>query len=751
MKENRGFTLVEILAVIVVLALIMIFAIPAILNIVNQSKKKAFEEYTDKVVIEAEKQYIKDEVDGNSDDIKTYDVKTNLELADTGKYSGFVTIKKIGDTIKEFVTLTDGENTVVGYNYSDKKDKNGIIKNIIDAIEKVKDVSQEELTKEYIEEKAKEESNNSILTGYSGQLHVCGSNLCDKSNRLVRIKGVSNGGLGGENDFNNPFHGEINNESLATIKSWGANGLRLFITANIKWMASYIGHEDAYINGMKVGIDAAIKNDMYVIVNWDPASNDANPLTEKCKEALTRIASLYPNDPHVMFEIWNEPQIQNTWQDCKNHASVIIPAIRAISPDAVIFVGSPGASQDLTIPANDPLNYSNIMYSHHLYMRSITAKTTYGLKYALDKKLPVFVTEWGPEGNGSGAVEIIKPHVYRFINLLNQYKLSYMFFGFGSSTFNGGDRYGIATRGTWRNDLPDSILNETGFLLKDVLAEKHFDVKDSLLIENREDESTETYRASEWRDKIVSINFVKGGSIPGNAVKKWDLSALQDNSVIGYLTSAGGDTYNLTISCEGIIYAPKISKYLFSDMKNLKSINFGNFNTENVEMIAGMFQGDESLESLDLSGWNTSKIYSMWGTFRECKNLKSINFSNWNPHITEMFNAFTNCFKLESLDMSGFDVSGVTDFNGLFVNDAALTSLNISTWNPSTVTKMDSMFSNVRNLSYLDIRNMNITSSTSANNVINNFKSGATIIVKNSDAVNKLNQSNNNGVTIKTN
>ena len=168
-------------------------------------------------------------------------------------------------------------------------------------------------------------------------------------------------------------------------------------------------------------------------------------------------------------------------------------------------------------------------------------------------------------------------------------------------------------------------------------------------------------------------------------------------------------------------------------------------------MIAGMFQGDESLESLDLSGWNTTNIYSMWATFRECKNLKSINFNNWHPHITEMFNAFTNCFKLESLDMSRFDVSGVTDFNGLFVNDAALTSLNISTWNPSTVTKMDSMFSNVRNLSYLDIRNMNITSSTSANNVINNFKSGATIIVKNSDAVNKLNQSNNNGVTIKTN
>lgn len=750
MKENKGFTLVELLAVIVILALIMLFAIPTILNTLNQSKKKAFEEYTDKVVIESEKQYIKDEMDGETDDTKTYDIKNDLGLPSTGNYSGFVTFKKIGDIVKEFVTLSDGDNSLVAYNYTDKKDKNGIIKNIKDALEKTKNVSNEELTKEYIENVANGDANSSIIKTYSGQLHVCGANLCDKSNRVVRIKGVSNGGLGGENDFNNPFHGEINNESLATIKSWGANGLRLFITANIKWMASYIGHEDAYINGMKVGIDAAIKNDMYVIVNWDPASNDANPLTEKCKEALTRIASLYPNDPHVMFEIWNEPQIQNTWQDCKNHASVIIPAIRAISPDAVIFVGSPGASQDLTIPANDPLNYSNIMYTHHLYMRSITYKTTYGLKYAMEKKLPIFVTEWGPEGNGSGAVEIIKPHVYRFINLLNQYKLSYMFFGFGSSTFNGGDRYGITTRGSWRNDLPDSILNEKGFLLKDVLTEKHFDVKDSILIENREDESNETYRSPEWRDKIVSISFTKGNNVSNYRIK-WDLSALQDNSIIGYLTNAGGDTYNLVITCDGTIYAPRISKYLFSDLKNLRSIDFGNFDTSNVQMISGIFQGDENLESLDLSRWNTSNIYSMWAAFQNCKRLRTINFANWSPNITEMFNAFTNCHKLESLDMSRFNVSGVTDFNGLFINCVELKLLDLSSWNSQSISKVNSMFSGCRNLSYIDIRNLNITSSTSATNTIANIKSGATVIVKNNEAINKINESNNVSAIIKTN
>ena len=42
MKEkNKGFTLVELLAVIVILALIALIATPIILNVINDAKKQA--------------------------------------------------------------------------------------------------------------------------------------------------------------------------------------------------------------------------------------------------------------------------------------------------------------------------------------------------------------------------------------------------------------------------------------------------------------------------------------------------------------------------------------------------------------------------------------------------------------------------------------------------------------------------------------------------------------------------------------
>ena len=44
-RNNKGFTLVELLAVIVILAIIMIIAIPSVLATMSTARKKTFEEF----------------------------------------------------------------------------------------------------------------------------------------------------------------------------------------------------------------------------------------------------------------------------------------------------------------------------------------------------------------------------------------------------------------------------------------------------------------------------------------------------------------------------------------------------------------------------------------------------------------------------------------------------------------------------------------------------------------------------------
>ena len=107
MNKRKGFTLVELLAVIVILAIIMIIAIPSVLGTMTTARKKSFVEYATKVYMAAESKYMSaqtlglsdlgcsfsgfDESDGMN---YFYDIKTDLGLENVGDYKGYVGVVK---------------------------------------------------------------------------------------------------------------------------------------------------------------------------------------------------------------------------------------------------------------------------------------------------------------------------------------------------------------------------------------------------------------------------------------------------------------------------------------------------------------------------------------------------------------------------------------------------------------------------------------------------------------------------------
>ncbi len=62
MKNNKGFTLVELLATIAIMGMIMMLVTPSIVNLQNNNKKKKFE-YYGKTLVEAAKLYVQKEGD----------------------------------------------------------------------------------------------------------------------------------------------------------------------------------------------------------------------------------------------------------------------------------------------------------------------------------------------------------------------------------------------------------------------------------------------------------------------------------------------------------------------------------------------------------------------------------------------------------------------------------------------------------------------------------------------------------------
>jgi len=94
MKKKKGFTLVELLAVIVILAIIMIIAIPAVLNTMQTARKKSFMEYVQKVYNTVQSKWLERSMMGESIDegIYVYNIKTDLDLPTTGSYGGYVLV-----------------------------------------------------------------------------------------------------------------------------------------------------------------------------------------------------------------------------------------------------------------------------------------------------------------------------------------------------------------------------------------------------------------------------------------------------------------------------------------------------------------------------------------------------------------------------------------------------------------------------------------------------------------------------------
>ena len=83
MKNEKGFTLVELLAVIAILAILVIIALPNVINMYNKAQKETFLTEAKKVYSEAEKKYISSSITGNA--IKTISSADNSKLDMTGE------------------------------------------------------------------------------------------------------------------------------------------------------------------------------------------------------------------------------------------------------------------------------------------------------------------------------------------------------------------------------------------------------------------------------------------------------------------------------------------------------------------------------------------------------------------------------------------------------------------------------------------------------------------------------------------
>ena len=250
------------------------------------------------------------------------------------------------------------------------------------------------------------------------------------------------------------------------------------------------------------------------------------------------------------------------------------------------------------------------------------------------------------------------------------------------------------------------------------------------------------------RNTIESITITNDNIVPTTAIGSFDVSNNNDGSIMMWYTKGSSDNlYNVYIGSEsGITTFPDDSKYLFSylsnvtsiDLKftnvtntssmiymfyqdtNLKEINLSSFKTSSLLYFVSMFEGCSSLVTLDLSGFDTSRITNFSNLFKNCTSLKNIDLSSFNTSSALMFaNMFMNCSSLQSIDLSNFNTSKVTSMIDMFYGCSSLKSLNLSNFDTSNVTAMSAMFYKCSLLTTLDLSRFNTSKVTDMSDMFN--------------------------------
>ncbi len=285
-----------------------------------------------------------------------------------------------------------------------------------------------------------------------GLLSVKGTQIVDKNGDAVQLKGVSL--------FWSQFGDKYWNYDAVSyiVSNWNVTVIRAAMGIE---SGGYLSNKEAEMNKVTNVVDIAERLGIYVIIDWH--DHHASSHLEAASAFFKEMAILYKNTPNVMFEPYNEPLINETWDSVKAYSEKIVKIIRTEGANNIIIIGSPTWSLDVDSASLDPIkDYDNIAYSLHFYAGFHKQDVREKAEFAMGRGVAIFVTEWGTcNTSGNGGFDPKESDLWT--SFMDKYKISWC-----NWSLNDKDETasifipGASTSGGWK----DSDLTESGKYIK---------------------------------------------------------------------------------------------------------------------------------------------------------------------------------------------------------------------------------------------------------------------------------------------
>jgi len=285
-----------------------------------------------------------------------------------------------------------------------------------------------------------------------GQLRVQGRYLVDKNGNPVQLRGMSL--------FWSQWGSKYwNRDVIRWVKNdWRVNIIRAAMGVE---SGGYLSNPTYHKDLVNTVVQACIDEGIYVIIDWHDHNAPRN--VSQAVSFFSEMAQRWGSYPNVIYEIFNEPDQDDSWDGIKNYAYQVIQAIRQYDPDNVILVGTPNWCQDVDVASQSPLTgVTNVMYTLHFYAASHKAYYRQKAQTAINNGLPIFVSEFGTcEYTGDGAYDFAETDAW--LSFLDTNKISWCNWSLNDKAEAASALVpGASTSGGW----PDSQLTQSGIYVR---------------------------------------------------------------------------------------------------------------------------------------------------------------------------------------------------------------------------------------------------------------------------------------------